>query len=117
MSAVLPTVTAIALVTVIVLLGILLRRSRPADLSPLQTRLDALGRADERIEQAVREEARLDRQDAEGRDARFRQEIANTLAGLRESVLNQLVEITRAQNAQLSEFGGQLTTLGAANDR
>ena len=106
-----------ALAVVLALLALLLRRSRPADLSPLQARLDTLGRADERIEQAVREEARLDRVDAEGRDGRFRQEVANTLAQLRESVLNQLVEITRTQNTQLSEFSGQLATLSTGTDR
>ncbi|MFT4194235.1 DNA recombination protein RmuC [Ottowia sp.] len=94
-----------AVLNVVLLLVLLLRRPRrPADVASRGEVQQAVGQASERLERELRHEI--------GESARGgRQELAQTLVTFQDAVMRQGAEATRTQNAQIDAFAQQLAHL------
>ncbi len=94
-----------AVLNVVLLLVLLLRRPRrPADVASRGEVQQAVGQASERLERELRHEI--------GEGARGgRQELAQTLVTFQDAVMRQGAEATRTQNAQIDAFAQQLAHL------
>lgn len=102
----------LALFLAVVILAILMGRRRGTiDLSPLQPRLDALEKAQERLERTVREEVGRQRAEAAEQARAQREELSGTLKGVADSMVRSVGEISTAQRHQLEAFAGQLAKL------
>lgn len=81
----------LALLLVCIALQVAVLRRRPAlDLSPLQGRLDALDRAQERTERAVREEIATGREESGIHARGLREDVGASMKGMGELVLQNL---------------------------
>jgi DNA recombination protein RmuC len=103
------------LVGIVVLLILLTRRSRQADISALTPRLDAFEKAQDRTERAVREEVAQSR-DEQGRAARdARQELTEAFKGFGDSVVQRMTEVATMQKVQLDDFSSLLGSFAKAS--
>jgi DNA recombination protein RmuC len=105
-------ITALALlVAVVALLIVLLRKSSNADISFLPLRLDALEKAEERAERAVRDEVAQSRAESATGSKQLREEVVNTLKALSETITQTMADLAGIQRTQLEAFSGQIASL------
>ncbi|MBA4158329.1 MAG: DNA recombination protein RmuC [Gemmatimonadetes bacterium] len=111
----LPLVVILLLVCIAMQAAVL--RRRPAlDVSPLHGRLDAFDRAQERTERAVREEIATGREESGAHARGLREEVGASMKGMGELVLQNLGEMSGAQQKQLDGLLGSLTRLTETNE-
>lgn len=87
------------------------RRRDVNDLSPIQSKLDGLEKAQERIERVMREEMGKNREEMSLASRQGREETGNVLKGFGDSLQARMAEITVLQKSQLDGFSGQLDSL------
>jgi DNA recombination protein RmuC len=116
MIVVLLAVVLILLVVDLALLIVLLRRRALVDPAPLQARFEALEKAQERGERAVREEVARGREESDRRERQLREEIASSVKGLGDSLLRSVGQLATLQKAQLEGFSAQLARLTESNE-
>src|ERR1035441_6302113 len=112
-------VAAIALLLLLVVLAIvhMLRPFLAAlDTSPLQARLEAIERNEERVERSIREELGRGRDEAGTLGKALREEVQGSLNAFGSSVREQVAEMSLVQKHQLELFAGQLSTLTRGNE-
>src|SRR6516165_4898585 len=101
------------LLAVLIILEVL-RMSRPGaavDIAPLQARLEAIERNEERVERSLREELSRNRDEAANQGKALREEVQASLNAFGASVREQMAETSQGQKNQLELFGGQLAAL------
>jgi DNA recombination protein RmuC len=112
-------IAAIALLLLLAVLAIV-HMVRPAaavvDTAPLQARLEAVERNEERIERSIREEMGRNRDEAATLGKALREEVQTSLNAFGSSVREQVVEMSAVQKNQLELFAGQLSTLTRGNE-
>ena len=93
---------------------------RPAvaavNLTPLQARLEAIERNEERVERSLREEMGRNRDEAASMGKALREEVQTSLNTFGTSVREQVAEMSQVQKNQLELFAGQLSTLTRGNE-
>src|SRR4051812_25655483 len=107
-------IAAIALLFLLVVLVIVHMVRPPAavcDMSPLQARLDAIERNQERVERSIREELGRGRDEAGTLGKALREEVQGSLNAFGSSVREQVAEMSLVQKHQLELFAGQLAAL------
>jgi len=108
-------VTLALLVTIVIFLILLLRKSSQANVSVLFPRLDALEKAVEKTERAVREEVAQSREEL-GKAAREqRQELTEAFKTFGDSVTQRMTDVTSMQKGQLDAFSVQLSSFAKAS--
>ena len=102
----------------LVLMVLLLRRGSAAgtDLSPLQARLEAIDRGQERAEREVRDEFGRGREENRSESKALRQEVAAGLKGANDSVLRQIADLVALDRRQMEAFAGELRRLTETNE-
>ena len=95
---------ALALLNVLLLLWLALRKPPAPDTSQQQAVLAALQSTNERLERELRREITESARSG-------RQELAQSFGGFQQTLLTQGAEATRTQNAQIDAFGQQLGLL------
>jgi DNA recombination protein RmuC len=112
-------VAAITLLLLLVVLAIV-HMLRPAaavlDTSPLQARLEAIERNEERVERSIREELSRGRDEAGTLGKALREEVQGSLNSFGSSVREQVAEMSLVQKNQLELFAGQLSALTRGNE-
>lgn len=98
------------LVAIVILLFMLLRKSAKADPSVLAPRLDAIEKAQERTERAVREEVAQSRDELSKAAREQRQELTEAFKTFGESVVQRMSDVATMQKGQLDAFSGQLVS-------
>jgi DNA recombination protein RmuC len=117
-DTVLLAITVFLLLAVLVLLVVLLqRRSAAVDLAPLQQKLDAAERAQERAERALREEMGRSREEGAAAARGLRDEVAASLKGFGDSVGRYLGQVAQMQKGQLDGMAQQVASLSAGTDQ
>ena len=117
MSEPLLIVPVVLSVVSLALLLMLLRNMPRADDPALPSRLEALAKAQERGERAVREEMALTREEL-GRAARAqRQELADAFKSFGETVVQRMRDAASAQQAQLDAVSSAIGTLTDSSER
>jgi DNA recombination protein RmuC len=104
-------ITVLVLLVAVLTMQILLLRRGAVDLSPLQLRLEAADKGHERTERTVREEIGRSRDESGTHARELRGEVGSSLKLVGDSVLQNLGEMTRAQQAQFEGFLGALTQM------
>jgi DNA recombination protein RmuC len=117
MPDILLVVAIIGIGIVIVLLIVLMIRRNPADLSPLNSRLDTMEKLQERTERAIREENSASREEATNQSRGLREEVGTTLKGVCDTLVKTLGEISESQRSQLEGFSAQLGKLTESNEQ
>ena len=105
---------AVALVLlgiVLVLVVRLLTRRQVLDVAPLEIRLDALGKDQERIERTVRDEISRGREEAAQHAKNLREEVGTGLRSANDSLVRSLKDISDTQQKQLSAFGAEVADM------
>jgi DNA recombination protein RmuC len=98
-------VLIVLVAAVLVCLLILLRRpSVSVDLTPVQARLDASDRGLERVERGMREELARGREEGATQSRALREEVARAVAGLADSLLKQVTDLSAAQGVQFARL-------------
>ena len=114
-------IEALLIVTVVLLAAVLVLqvvlRSRGADLSPVQARLDALETAQERAERGVREEFARSREEGAQQARAGREEFSEALKNFNDSVLKQMTEIAGLQKNQLEAFATRLGAISLSTEQ
>jgi len=103
----------------IVLLVIVLRRrsGAGADLGPLQARLDAIERGQERTEREFRDEFGRSREESRSESKALRQEVTGSLKGANDSVLHRIAELVALDQKQMEALGQRLAGLTDSNEK
>lgn len=115
MTDILLIVNVVLLVVVVALLFTLLRKTSQADAHMLPSRLDAIEKAQERTERAVREEVAQSR-DELGKAAREqRQELTEAFKIFGDSVVHRMMDVATMQKGQLDDFSNQLASFAKAS--
>lgn len=102
------------LIVVIALLGVLFRRkggTDNVDLGPIQLRLEALEKLQERTERSVKDEFSRNRQESEEQARGLRSEVQTSLKNSTDSLIQSVDRISTAQQTRLEDFASQLTAL------
>jgi DNA recombination protein RmuC len=115
MLNVLPVATAILLVAVLALLAAMFRRLPRGDRGAVEARLDAIEKAGERTERAVREEIARSREESAKAAREQRQELAAAFGALGEAVGQRMNDVARLQKLQLDAFSAQLLDFAKAS--
>ena len=92
----------------LVLQFLLLQRRTSLDLTPLQSRLEALEKNQERTERILREEMARSRDEASNHARALREETAGALKGFNDSVLQQMTGIATLQKEHREEIAAAL---------
>jgi DNA recombination protein RmuC len=108
---------AVLLVLVAVILLIVLIRRKPEDvIAQLHDRFAALGSNQERLENIVKDEITLNRQETADSARQARQELGHTLKLSGDSIQQRLMENIRSQKDQLDSFSQQLVAMAKLNE-
>ncbi|MBM3877053.1 MAG: DNA recombination protein RmuC [Verrucomicrobia bacterium] len=113
MIDVLLIVAVLLLLAVVSILVALLRRPAGADFTPVTVRLEALEKAQERTERAVKEEIAQNREETSGQSRALREELRD----VGHSMMRQMADMARLQQEQLGSFSKQLTQLTESQER
>lgn len=105
----------ILLVASIALLFMLLKKASQAGYSGLDSRLDAIEKAQERTERAVREEVAQSRDEMGKAAKEQRQELTETFKILGDTVAQRMMEVASVQKGQLDTFSDQLGSFSKAS--
>jgi len=108
-------ITVALLVVTVVLLLMLLKRAAQSDPSALASRLDALEKAQERAERAIREEAGRNREELAKAAREQRQELIETLKTFGDSVTQRMRDAADVQKGQLDAFSNQLAAFAQSS--
>jgi len=84
--------------------------------APLQARLEAIERNEERVERSLREELGRNRDEAANQGKALRAEVQASLNAFGASVREQMAETSQGQKNQMELFGGQLAALTRGNE-
>jgi DNA recombination protein RmuC len=106
----------LSFLSLVLLVVLLYRASRPADSSGLESRIDSLERMLERQERLFREELARSREEALLSARQGREENAISVAAFGDSLLKRMSELAGLQKDQLDIFAGQLKNLTASNE-
>lgn len=98
----------ILLIAAVTLLFILLKKAVQSDPS-LLARLDAIEKAQERTERAVREEVARSREEQMTSDREQRRELTEAFKTFGDSVVQRMMDISNIQKAQLDAFSEKIT--------
>ena len=112
-------IAIVLLLAVLIVLQLLsLRKSKtPAfDATPLNARMEAIERAQERTERGVREEIAKNREETTRAANELRQSVLGTVATLGEGLRGGIGSMSEAQKSQLELFGQQLGELSRTLD-
>jgi len=108
---------AVLLVLVAVILLIVLIRRKPEDvIAQLHASFAALGSNQERLENIVKDEITLNRQETADSARQARQELGHTLKLSGDSIQQRLMENIRSQKDQLDSFSQQLVAMAKLNE-
>jgi DNA recombination protein RmuC len=108
---------AILLVLTALILLIILIRRKPEDMiTKLQDIMIDLANKQERLENVVKDEITLNRQETAHSARQARQELGNTLKLSGESIQQRLLENIRMQKDQLDSFSKQLVAMARLNE-
>ncbi|HNX28031.1 MAG TPA: DNA recombination protein RmuC [Syntrophomonadaceae bacterium] len=111
-------VNSILLITAIILLLVLFIRSGSDKKTlKIEQELQALQRNGERLENALREEIKGNREENSSNAQKGREEQASSLQKLNESLLNRIHQNAALQNEQLESFSKQLGNLTYTNEQ
>jgi DNA recombination protein RmuC len=99
----------------LVLLLVLLWRSRGGGQADVRLRIEALERAQERVERAVRDELVRSRDEAGQQSRELRTELGTSLRATGDSTLQHLGEMTRIQKSQFDSLLEGLARMAEAN--
>jgi len=110
-------VTLALLVVAVVMLFVLLQRRTEADLAPVQLRLEAVEKSQDRVERGVREEIARNREEGTRQAQGLREELSGALRGFNDSVLRQMGEVAQLQKNQLEMFSGQLASISLGTEQ
>lgn len=108
MNNILLIVALALLVAIVIVLLMLLKKSSQADPSVLAPRLDAIEKAQERTERAVREEVAQSRDELSKAAREQRQELTEAFKTFGDSVAQRMTDVASMQKGQLDAFSGQL---------
>lgn len=109
-------IAVLALIAV-VLLVILANRSAKPSFVEITARLDQLDKNQSRIEQAMKAEMGLNREEAAAGGRRAREELGNSLTGMGDTIAGRMMEIANLQKNQLELFAVQLRNMTASNEQ
>ena len=109
-------VAMLLLLATLVLLVLLIRRKPEAVIAKLHDRFAALGDRQERLENAVKDEITLNRQETANSARQARQELGHTLKLSGDSIQQRLLENIRMQKDQLDSFSKQLVAMAKLNE-
>ncbi len=107
----------LAVLLLVVALQIFLIRRGGVNLSPLESRLDALRDSQERTDRSVREEIARSRAEVQSYSQQERTELAGALQSFGEALQKSITSIATLSNEQLESFARQLNHLTAANEK
>ncbi len=107
-------VSVVLLLVAVVLLAVLLVRTRPGS---TQAALQRLLQGQERSERALREEMTQSRVEASHNSQSAREEVATVMKGWGDSTVHSIGQLGLQQKAQLDTFATQLTTLTGSNEK
>ncbi|MCZ6776381.1 MAG: DNA recombination protein RmuC [Ignavibacteria bacterium] len=110
-------VTAILLVAVALLVVLLTRGSKGADVISLRTHLGALNESAERMERALRGEIAKNREESSVSAKLSREEMNTSLTSFAESFRAQMMDIATLQKNQMDIFANQLGSLTQTNEQ
>ena len=99
------------------LIGRMRGTSQTIDLAPMLNRMEALEKAGERTERAVKDEIARLREETGVQARALREELGASLKNAGDSTVNSLGEIGKAQRGQLETFSGQLNKLIESNEK
>ncbi|MDD5167701.1 MAG: DNA recombination protein RmuC [Syntrophales bacterium] len=105
------------LAVILVLLAVLLKRSSHRDDGPLLSRLDAIEKAQERTERAVREEVALSRDELNKAAREQRRELIEAFHSFGDSVMKRMTEASEMQKGQLESFSSAIGRLSEMNGK
>lgn len=103
-------VSVLLLLTLVIMIGIVLRHGSP-DLSSLASHLELLEQSQERTERGVKDEIAQNRQESIDYGRSLREELQTSLRNSTESLVQSLDRISSAQHQRLDSFAGHLNAL------
>ena len=109
-------ILVLSMVSIALLALVVVRLSRLAASSGLESRIDSLERMLERQERMLREELARNRDQAQLSARQGREESANSVSAFGDSLLKRMSELAGLQKDQLDIFAGQLKSLTASNE-
>jgi DNA recombination protein RmuC len=105
------------LAAVVIILLRLLQKSPEAGLAILASRLDALEKAQERTERAIKDEVARNRDELGKAAKELRQEVIATLKGITEATTKTMGELANIQKAQLEAISIAIEKLSELNEK
>ena len=114
-NVMLMVIIVLLLMAVTLLLVIFKKVSSPAEASIIASRLDALEKAQERSERAVRDEVARSREELNKADREQRQELNEAFRNFGDSVVQRMTEVANVQQGQLESFSSQLAAFSQAS--
>ena len=106
----------LAAITVITMLAVLIRRKPEYIIVKLQDNFTALADKHQRLEEVVKDEIALNRQETSQSARQARQELGAALKFSSDSLQQRMVENVRVQKDQLDSFSKQLVALARLNE-
>jgi DNA recombination protein RmuC len=110
MSTVVAFIILALVVIVLVLLVLLYQKVSRNNPAALDSRLDAIEKAQERTERVVKDEIALNRGELGKAASEQRQELSNAFKTLGDAVGQRIIDVANLQKAQLEAFAAQLTS-------
>jgi DNA recombination protein RmuC len=110
MADILLIVTIVLLIAVVVLQVLLFFRKVQIDLAPVAQAFQSVEKAHERTERAVREEVAKNREESSGAARQSREELANTLKRVEDSLNKQLGNLSDSNDKRLTDVRTTLET-------
>lgn len=107
----------VLLVLVLVLQALAVFRKNAPDLSPLEHRLDDVGRTQDRLERSLREEISSNREETRKWTTDFRTETLNSLKGFNDSVVVNMTGMGKSQKENFEGFSNRLGQLVESNEK
>lgn len=101
----------------VILLIVLVSRTAKLSFSEMVARLDQLEKNQARIEQAIKGEMALNREESAANGRLAREELGNSLKGMGDTIAGRMLEIATLQKNQLELFAAQLKSLTAGNEQ
>jgi DNA recombination protein RmuC len=120
LGEILSIVAGVLAVTAVVLMVMLLRRggaAAGADLGPVQSRLEAIERGQERAEREFRDEFGRGREESRSESKALRQEVAASLKGANDSVLKQITDLVALDQKHMEALVNRLAGLTESNEK
>jgi DNA recombination protein RmuC len=104
MSLIIPIATVVLLILVLLLQVLVLRRRPSIDLSPIEQRLDAAEKLQERCERSTREEIARCRQEMSAASQQARQELGAALKAVGDTLVKNLLALKQANDQRLDKM-------------